>query len=156
MKRWAFVLAVISGCSFSLDGPDPRRPARVEPRCETGKGRVLTDGILASAMAITTVSIAADSSAVAIVPAVIGAIFVGAAIHGNNVVEDCRKANSEYLAALPTIDPERPEPSAKLDVAAPTVEVHAPAVEAPPPPTEPAAPPPPPATTWAAFWKEVR
>jgi hypothetical protein len=153
MTRWCFVLAFVTGCSFSLDGPDPKRPAHTAPMCETGKGRVLTDGILASTMAITTISVGASSGAAAILPAVIGAVFVGAAIHGNNVVEDCRKANAEYAAA--TVDETPPRLVAE------------PASEPPPltapqqqPPPAPAAAPRPaaaPATDlWAAFWKEVR
>lgn len=156
MTRWCFVLAFVTGCSFSLDGPDPKRPAHTAPMCETGKGRVLTDGILASTMAVTTVSLGASSGAAALIPAVIGAVFVGSAIHGNNAVEDCRKANAEFAAldetpqrpviADPSFEPPRPSP---VPVVAPQQ----------PPPT-PAAPPLPaaaPATDmWAAFWKEVR
>lgn len=151
MMRWCFVLAFVTGCSFSLDGPDPKRPAHSAPNCETGKGRVLTDGLVATTMAVATVSIGATSGAAAILPAVLGAVFVGSAIHGNNVVEDCRTANAEYaafeLAPQPPVvaeDPPAPE---------------APAAPATPPMTrEPAAAPagvPTPAA-WAAFWKEVR
>ncbi|MEO8843670.1 MAG: hypothetical protein ABI591_21395 [Kofleriaceae bacterium] len=146
MTRWCLVLVVMTACSFSLDGPDPKRPARTAPTCETGKGRVLTDGLLATTMALATVSIGASSGAAAILPAVIGAVFVGSAIHGNNVVEDCRKANVAYAALDPTPQPpvvaEDPEP---LPVAAP------PALAAPPVPAVVPTP-----AAWAAFWKEVR
>jgi hypothetical protein len=154
MTRWCFVLAFVTGCSFSLDGPDPKRPARTAPTCETGKGRVLTDGLLATTLAITTVSVGASSGAVAIIPAVIGAVFVAAAIHGNNTVEDCRKANAEYVATLGEA-PQRPV------VVEPQFEPPPPVVVQQQPQTAPAAPPPPPVAvpataTWAAFWKEVR
>jgi hypothetical protein len=140
MTRWCFVLAFVTGCSFALDGPDPKRPTRTAPSCETGKGRVLTDGLFASTMAIATVSLGSVSGAAAIVPAVIGAVFVGSAIHGNNVVEDCRKANAEYAA----LD-QAPQP--------PNVEDPPPA-PAPEPGPAPAVVPTP--TAWTAFWKEVR
>ena len=150
MTRWCFVLAFVTGCSFSLDGPDPKRPARTAPICETGKGRVLTDGILATTLALATVSVGATNGGAAIIPAVIGAVFVGAAIHGNNTVEDCRKANAEYAAATVDETPQRPviaDPS-PVPLAPPQ-----------PPPPAPAAPAPAavaPTAMWAAFWKEVR
>jgi hypothetical protein len=158
MTRWCIVLVFVTGCSFSLDGPDPKRPAHTAPMCETGKGRVLTDGILATTLALTTVSVGATNGAAAIIPAVIGAVFVASAIHGNNTVEDCRKANAEYAAATVDETPQRPV------VADPSFEPPppSPVPVAPPqqPQPTPAAPPPPaavPATAmWAAFWKEVR
>jgi hypothetical protein len=154
MTRWCFVLAFVTGCSFTLDGPDPKRPARTAPSCETSKGRVLTDGILATTLALATVSVGATNGAAAIVPAVIGAVFVGAAIHGNNVVEDCRKANAEYAAATVDETPQQPV------IADPSFEppLPSPVPVAPPPPPQPAPAPAAVAPTamWAAFWKEVR
>lgn len=147
MTRWCFVLAFVTGCSFSLGGPDPKRPAHSAPNCETGKGRVLTDGLFATTMAVATVSIGATSGAAAILPAVVGAVFVGSAIHGNNVVEDCRKANAEY-AALDQV----PRPLVAEDPPAPPVTPEPPV--APEPVAAPAVVPPP--VAWAAFWKEVR
>lgn len=166
MTRWCLVLAFVTGCSFSLEGPDPKRAAHTAPTCETGKGRVLTDGLIATTLGVTTLSVAASSGAAAIIPAVIGAVFVGAAVHGNNLVEDCRKANTEYLAlredgAPPqprpvTGPPEEVEPVAQQPVAPPApLSAPAPAAPAPAAPAPAPAPVPEPAT-WAAFWKDVR
>jgi hypothetical protein len=150
MTRWCFVLAFVTGCSFSLDGPDPKRPAHTAPTCETGKGRVLTDGIFATTMALATVSIGATSGGAAIIPAVIGAVFVGSAIHGNNTVEDCRKANAAYAAGAVEETPQQPV------IASPSVEPPTPAPVAVAQPPQPPASPPPVVNLWAAFWKEVR
>ncbi len=100
MTRWCFVLGLVAGCSFALGGPDPRRPPNQAPSCDTGKTAVVLDGVMATSAGVTTLAVGSVSGAAALVPAVIGAVFVGAAIHGNNVVNACRAANAEYLATL--------------------------------------------------------
>src|SRR5262245_39037251 len=100
MSRWLLVLGLLGACSFSLGGPDPKRPATQAPTCDTGKGLVVVDGLFASAAGVTTLAVGADNGAAAIVPAAIGALFVAAAIHGNRVVDECRTANEDYVAAV--------------------------------------------------------
>ena len=158
MTRWCFVLALVTGCSFSLEGPDPKRAAHTAPTCETGKGRVLTDGLIATTLGVATLSVAAGNGAAAIIPAVIGAVFVGAAVHGNNVVEDCRKANTEYLALREDDAPRNTAPQPRPVIPSPEVEPVAqqPVAPPPPPPSPPAPVAVPEPATWAAFWKEVR
>src|ERR1700742_1544229 len=94
------VVALAGGCSFGLSGPDPKQPQGQEPKCDTEKTTVIGDGLLATAAGITTLAIGAENGAAAIVPAVLGAVFVGAAIHGNNAVNDCRAAKAQYIASL--------------------------------------------------------
>ena len=94
------VLLFASGCSFALSGPDPKQPRGEEPKCDTEKTTVLGDGLLATAAGVTALAVGANSGAAAIAPAVLGAVFVAAAIHGNNAVNECRAAKAEYIASL--------------------------------------------------------
>ena len=133
------MLAALAGCSLGLSGPDPQRPARQLPRCDTGKGSVLTDGLIATTAGVAATSLALDHDIGALIPAVIGAVFVGALIHGNSVVDECRRDHDKYTAELAVpVAPQEPEP----------VVVETPAPAPSPPVLAPA--------TWAAFWKEVR
>jgi hypothetical protein len=139
------MLVALAGCSFSLSGPDPQRPARQVPRCDTGKGLVLTDGLIATTAGIAATSLALDNNVVAILPAVIGAVFIGALIHGNNAVDDCRRENEKYVAELDgTKAPVVADPP--QDIAPAPVVV----VQQPQPLPLPAP------EAWASFWKEVR
>ena len=76
-----------------------------EPKCDTEKTAVLGDGLLATAAGVTTLAVGADSGGAAIAPAILGAVFVAAAIHGNNAVNECRAAKAEYIASLQTPPP---------------------------------------------------
>jgi hypothetical protein len=98
-------LLLASGCSFGLSGPDPKQPRGQEPKCDTEKTAVLGDALLATAAGVTTLAVGADNGGAAIVPAVLGAVLVAAAIHGNNAVNDCRAAKAEYVASLQAAPP---------------------------------------------------
>lgn len=159
------------GCSFALSGPDRSLPRSQEPTCSIDKTAVLGDSLLATAAGITTLAVGADSAGAAVIPAVIGAVLIGAAIHGNNTVNECRAAKAEYVAslqALPTppiaaeADADRaalvsPVPIAPAQIV-PAAVVAAPIVPAPAaaPAATPAGPPVATAPAWSAFWKEVR
>ena len=175
MTPWPVVLALCAGCSFALTGPEANRPRAKAPTCSMGKGAVLTDGIFASIASVSALGFSSQNSAGALVPLAIAGLFVGSAIHGNNLVNDCRKANDEYLLALrdtkraPPQDDTDDEVAARATSAAPPAAVAPAATTAPvtavatapePQPAaspQPAAPPPPPVTAeaWGEFWKEV-
>lgn len=179
MTRPSWVLALFAlagGCSFALSGPDPRAPVSQEPKCDTDKTSVLGDSLLATAAGITTLAVGANDGAAAIAPAVLGAVFAAAAIHGNIAVNQCRAAKEAYVAQLHAPPPppvadvrderadERaqlvrsPAATAPVAAAAPApmpalvdpAPVPASATPAPAPAAEPAPP------SWSAFWKEVR
>ena len=158
---WVLVVALASGCSFALSGPDPRAPVSQEPKCDTDKTTVLGDGLLATTAGITTLAVAADNGAAAIAPAVLAAVFTAAAIHGNSAVNACRAAKEAYVAQLhvppaPIADEHADEREQVVRSPAATAPV-APVANAEPPPPVPApATPPPPPPAWSAFWKEVR
>jgi hypothetical protein len=99
------LLAIGSGCSFALSGPDPKQPRGQEPKCDTEKTSVLGDSLLATAAGVTTLAVGANNGGAAIAPAILGAVFVAAAIHGNNAVNQCRSAKAEYIASLQTAPP---------------------------------------------------
>jgi len=154
---WVLLLyALASGCSFALSGPDPKAPVSQEPKCDTDKTSVLGDSLLATTAGVTTLAVATDNAAAAIAPAVLGAVFLAAAIHGNAAVNECRAAKEAYIAQLHAPPPpDRDEREERAQV------VRSPAATAPvaraaePPVPAPAAPPPEP-PAWSAFWKEVR
>src|SRR5512146_476627 len=87
MTRWFLVLSLIpglaGGCSFALSGPDPKAPRTQTPTCDTSKSLVVVDGVLATAAGVTMLGVGANDGAAALVPAAIGALFIGAAIHGS-------------------------------------------------------------------------
>lgn len=99
MSRWLLAAVVLGcwGCAFSLDGPDPQRPRNRVPRCDTSKGLVALDGVMATAFGVTTLAVAAEGEpAAALIPLGIGALYLGGAVAGNRSVDACRKALEEY------------------------------------------------------------
>jgi len=162
------LFALAGGCSFALTGPDPRAPVSQEPKCDTDKTSVLGDSLLATAAGVTTLGVAANNGAAAIAPAVLGAVFAAAAIHGNIAVNECRAAKAAYIAQLQAPPPppiadvrdERAEERAQLVHApaatAPVAAAAAPADPAPMPASAAPAPAPAAEPAWSAFWKEVR
>jgi hypothetical protein len=103
MSRWLVVMTLLAGCGFGLDGPDPQRPRAQMPKCDTGKGAVVVDGLMATVATIVALSLVAnDEPAGALIPAGIGAAYIGGAVHGSRAVDECRKAMddwSEMMAA---------------------------------------------------------
>lgn len=152
MTRWCLALALVAGCSFSLSGPDPRRPAHTNPVCDTTKNLVVIDSLFATSAFITTAAVGGNNAGAAVVAALVGAAFVAGAVHGNSAVDECRKANAEYYAEVNAAPPPPMdvEPSPREIAAAPPPPAPAAPVAAPPPPPPVANDP------WAAFWKEVR
>jgi hypothetical protein len=179
MRKWLVVLLLVPGCAFALSGPDPDRPRNQPPRCDTTKGLVVVDGLMATTMGIAALSLTAtDEPAVALIPAAIGALFVGGAVRGNNNVNACRAAMDGYAMAmnhgpLPDVsqDPPSPIASAPMEPAVnPQPAIGRPVAPPPAQPVQPAAVPPvaqqparapttkgPPRgdDEWGEFWKEV-
>jgi hypothetical protein len=110
MLRWLFVVGC-TGCSFTLSGPNPKRPADQAPTCDTKKGVVVADAIAASTLGVVAAGVGGGN---AVAPLALAAVFVGAAIHGNSVVNDCRKDNELYLAQHRAI-PREPEQEDRED-----------------------------------------
>lgn len=144
------LLIGLSSCSFALSGPDPLRAARVRPTCDSGKGLVAFDSVLAGGLATSALAIeGSGGGTAAIAPALLAAVFLGSALRGNRVVEDCRTAQVAYASeAEPPLDDRSASAPVAREPAAPVVEL---------PVVTPAIPPPPPAPArgdrWAAFWK---
>lgn len=178
MSRWLLVLG-LSGCSFTLSGPDPARPRYKPPECDTGKGLVVVDSLIGTALGITALAlVGGNNGSSAIAPALLGAIFIGAAIHGNGTVDRCRTELDQFAAATrapaPTLaaddappEPPTARPAARSAPPPPEPLAARPAAHsAPPPPEPPPAPPPadkpepPPARVeagaWKDFWREVK
>lgn len=113
MHRWLAVMLLFSGCAFGLSGPDPDRPRSKMPKCDTGKGMVVLDGVMAATAGIVAISLAGDTEpAVALLPMSIGAIYAAGALRGNNNVNKCRAAMAEYesyAAVQGTMPPPRDE-----------------------------------------------
>ncbi len=179
------LVLMISGCSFALSQPDPLRAAHVAPRCDTGKGLVALDWVLAGVAA--TVALAAlgeGETELGAVSALTSAAFIASAARGNGVVNECREdfaVYSQYTAPAPEPEvarrpraPVKPrEPRSFEDPYAVPGDLPARRIVAPPatapgvpqsvpaaaPPVTPAKPAPPPAPAaadeWSEFWTEV-
>lgn len=184
MHRCAVVLLLYSGCAFGLSGPDQNQPRWKVPQCDTGKGLVALDGVMAATSGVVALSLAGESEpALALLPVAIGTIYLAGAIRGNSNVNKCRKAIGEYesyavsrdtMRAIENDDQrpaqERPPITARVDQPAPPATtgpapvapasgpMPAPAVAPAPAPRGAAKPPPVPAAPdddWSEFWREV-
>lgn len=187
MSRWFVVMTLLAGCGFGLDGPDPQRPREQMPKCDTGKGAVVVDGLMATVATIVALSLVAnDEPAGALIPAGIGAAYIGGAVHGSRAVDECRKSMddwSQMIAAReqlreqgppggheeqdprPRVKPPMnpsvvppPPPDEQPDEAPPPSEVApvAPPPQVKQPPAKKAPPPPPSGDEWSDFWREVQ
>jgi hypothetical protein len=110
MHRLLVALLLVSGCAYGIDGPDPDRPRSEPPQCDTGKGLVLLDGVMAGVAGLVAISVADDSPGVALLPLGIAALYLGGALKGNRNADRCRAARSDYesyLAARETLEDER-------------------------------------------------
>ena len=176
--RHLFVLSLLSACSLGITGPSPDRPRREVPNCDTGKGLVAADGVLAAGAGLAGIAAASEGNGEAgAVLAVVGTAFVLSAVHGNNKANACREELVKFTLEIPPgldDDDEReliarqaggrlPKPAAfqpSQPTARPAPEQVG--VTDPPPPAakEPAAKPPaaqPAQQTddWHDFWQEV-
>ena len=109
MHRAVVVLFLASGCAFSLSGPDPDRPQGQAPQCDTGKGLVVLDGLVAATAGVIAVAVAGESEpGIALLSLSIGALYAGGAIRGNSNVNNCRAAMEgyeSYLASRSVVPP---------------------------------------------------
>lgn len=111
------IAALSTGCSLSLQGPDPLRSAHVAPSCDTGKGAVAADWVFAGLAATIALSaLSADAGEVAALSALTSAAFIGSAARGNGVVNSCRAEIAAYSPPAPDNDdvarrPRRPGPA---------------------------------------------
>src|SRR5688572_20385348 len=100
MPRWMLVVLLsvsAGGCAFSLSGPVPGRPRHTYPDCDTSKSLVVLDGVMASAMGVLALTLVSDPEpALALLPLAIGALYLGGAVKGNSVVNQCREAMAEF------------------------------------------------------------
>ncbi|HUS30596.1 MAG TPA: hypothetical protein VMZ53_18935 [Kofleriaceae bacterium] len=122
MSRRPKVLAVVSivalvcmtgamGCGFGLSGPDPQRPREQMPKCDTGKGAVVVDGLMATVASVVAIAlVSADEPAGALIPAGIAAAYIGGAVHGSRAVDSCRAAMDEWSGAIAARDQLRAGP----------------------------------------------
>lgn len=137
MARWFLLL--LTGCSLTLSGPDPNRPRNKPPACDTSKSLVALDGVMAATMGIVGVAAASSNNgSSAVVPALLSALFIGSAIHGNNVVNACHRELENYDQVMAARDIETP---VRPPLAAPGMTAPQPA--APPFGPRPAVAPPP-------------
>ena len=173
LTRIAAILC-LGACSFGIQGPVSSFPASTPPSCETSKGRVTADTVIAAASAAAGLGLLADHNGGGAALLLTSALFAGSALIGNRTVDSCRLAMSEYEVAASSA-PMRPLARAPVDpYDAPARS--APVVAAPPPApghdgdvfhvplgaarpeTEPvpvATPrPPAPDTSWRQFWRE--
>ena len=154
MSRWVLILG-LTGCSLSMQGPDPNRPHGQPQTCDTGKAPVVLDGLAAASFGVAGLAAtSAGSSSAGLVLLGAGALFTATAIHGSHVADTCRAAQAQTQVEVARAVP-LPMPAA--------VPAAAPRPEPPPEYSEPAPPPPPRPKQvektsddpWRDFWKVV-
>jgi hypothetical protein len=118
MARWFLLL--LSGCSLAISGPSPDRPRNKPPTCDTSKGLVALDAVVAATMSVIALSLATgNNGGEAVAPVLVGGIFAASAIHGNNAVNACNREQANYESEMaanrtpagpeePPLPPERP------------------------------------------------
>ncbi len=123
MSRWLAAVALLgfTGCAFTLDGPDPDRPRNRVPTCDTSKGLVALDGVMATALGIVALgATSASEPAIALVPLGLGALYVGGAVSGNKAVDRCRAAMNDYTEnygneRMAVTDPDEDDRESRVD-----------------------------------------
>lgn len=181
MPRWVLPIILVTGCAFSVQGPPPDRPRNQIPKCDSGKGLVALDGVMATTSGVVAMAVVAnDGGAAALLPLAIGVVYLAGAIHGNSAANECRAAMDEFetsLAARDTLrdldhedERPRPRPAAVDTQPAPPIPVKQPPLPQPAPAPAPApeqqpaprpkapvkqAPKPAADDDWGDFWREV-
>jgi outer membrane biosynthesis protein TonB len=154
MTRWFVTLLLggslaLSGCSMALTGPSPERPRGKAPQCDTSKGLVFVDALLASTLGIVAVSVGSNNGGEAVIPLIGAGVFVASAIHGNNVVNECNRDLANYDSEMASLRPLPPDPDGepKRPVVAmqprPVVAMQPPSQPQMQPPSQPQMQPPP-------------
>lgn len=179
MPRWVLPIILVTGCAFSVQGPSPDRPRNQIPKCDTGKGLVALDGVMAATAGVVALSLVAnDLDAAALLPLGIGALYVAGAVHGSRAADACRAEIDNFEMSLASRDTmrlndsadERPRPRPAVVDAPPQPPipvVQPPAPQPVPPPQQtpqPApqkpvakpAPKPKQDDDWSDFWREVQ
>src|SRR5690349_5985424 len=87
-----------AGCAMiAAKAPDPDRPRDQPPMCNDGKGGVVLDGIMATALGVATLGLAADDGGGAAAITGVGTLIYGiSAGVGSSSANKCRQANEEF------------------------------------------------------------
>lgn len=144
---------------MAAKAPATDRPINEIPQCNTGKGAVGVDTVIAVLLGVTAIAVAAEEPGPGVlVGLTAGAYGVSAAV-GNTSANKCRKALDDYdeyvtnqqnapsglggLATAPAVAPATPDPAGPADPYA-DEEPEPVAVKRPAPAIVPPKPPPPP------------
>jgi len=99
MTRWLLLLGLSSGCSFSLSGVQANRARGEQPKCDHDKTYVRLDAVTAGALGVLSIAVAdGGGGAGALIPTALAAIYAGAALRGNHIVDRCLEAELAYGA----------------------------------------------------------
>lgn len=99
----ALILAVAaSGCSLSISGPPPNRPKGEFPKCDTGKGLVALDSLMAIGFGIGGLAALSEDQGTGAIALVGAALFTAAALHGSSQADKCRAALDQYAKETST------------------------------------------------------
>ena len=169
------ISALASGCALAITAPDPERPRLEIPKCDTGKGLVIADGLWGTLFGVAALAaLANDESGPGVALGGVSALAFASAVRGHKAADNCRAALDDYQAAVRE-DVTTREIAAARRARERVDHAQLPVRIAPQPPlavkpiraTPPAAPtpaPPPrakrpaPAASddeWSAFWKEL-
>lgn len=97
------MLALVQGCSFSLDGPREGIAIGEQPDCDTSKAFVALDGVWVGVLSVAALSaFGGGESEVGAISLATAGLFTVAAVSGNGKVDRCRAArgaHERYLAS---------------------------------------------------------
>ncbi len=86
----------LGGCALAISGPAPNRPPLEAPKCDTGKGPVVIDGLWATVFGIAALaSFGADQPEVGLLTLGLGVAFVASATTGHSAATACQ---AEFVA----------------------------------------------------------
>jgi hypothetical protein len=93
----AFAMASAGCAMIGAQAPDPDRPRDRPPICNDGKGGVVVDGLMATALGVATLGLASNDEGGSAAITGVGALIYGiSAGVGSSSAKKCREANEEY------------------------------------------------------------
>jgi hypothetical protein len=116
------LLVLLAGCSLSISGPAHNRKSGELPRCDTGKGLVALDALMAVGFGIGGLAALGEDQGTGAIALVGAALFTAAALHGSSNADKCRNAFEAYAKETGTRDDEEtPRPRRRRKVEEPAV-----------------------------------
>jgi len=111
------LVVMLGACSLSISAPRPDRKKLEAPSCDSSKGLVALDSLVAIGLGIGGLAALGSDSGTGAVLLVSSALLTGAALHGSGNADKCRDAFADYVketqAVARAAEEEAPRPRRK-------------------------------------------